>query len=243
MPAIVEPKKKYKDVVYTGIAASGVLVTPVVFTSDKVDTHRDQEGFRVIYQENIKGPGNHSTHSYWDIVKDTDFDNQSILLLDNLKSHHSVQLTEEMEAAEVQAFYFPAHGGAILNPLDNSFHAEVKARYYRKDRSDHGLMLDAIRESIFETEESSICNYWRHCGITSDEDPATVVKRLLAEGYAPDSDRYRSEHQAMADQYDHWSLHRRLLRKGYPLKGSPVSLGFSGLDGTYWTVWNSSHTE
>ena len=187
-PAIVEPKKKYKDVVYTGIAASGVLVTPVVFTSDKIDTHRDQVDFRVLYQENIKGPGNHSTHCYWDAVKVTDFNDRSFLLLDNLKSHHSVQLTEEMDSAEVQAFYFPAHGGAILNPLDNSFHSEVKARYYRKDRSDHGLMLDAIREAIFETKESSIRNYWRHCGIISEEDSSAVVNRLLAEGYAPDSD-------------------------------------------------------
>lgn len=163
-----------------------------------MDTGRNEDEFRVVYQKKIRGPGIISTATYWDILRgDTDFNDQSLLLLDNLKAHHSMMITEEMKSAGVKVLYFPNHGGALLNPCDNSFHAEVKARYYRKDRSNHGLMLDAIREAIFETKEESIKHYWTHCGILSQEDPKHIVDRLLAEGYAPDSDRYYSEHAAM----------------------------------------------
>lgn len=194
-------------------------------------------------KKNIKGPGNFSTETYWDLLRDVDFGDQSLLLMDNLRSHHSLQMTEDMKSAGVKVLYFPSHGGALLNPCDNSFHAELKARYFRKDRNDHGSMLDAIREAIFETKEESILHYWSHCGFCCSEDPRQVVQRLIAEGYAPNSDSYHSEHTEMGLQYDVWIANRRALRYSNTINRKPESLGFNTLDGVYWTVWNSSHAE
>ncbi len=237
MPAVVENKRQFKDTLYGGVSASGHVLTPVVFTSDKNDAGRDSEELRVKYLKNVKGPGNKSTEVWWNEVGQDEITQDQVLFLDNLKAHHSKTFLEEVRSMDVRVIYFPSHAGSILNPMDDSFWAVFRASYYREPRDSHGLMLDAIQKCYYRPSEELIRRFWHHCGYTSTEAPRSIVERLLTEGYAPDSDRHQEEHDRMRAQYDHWSCHQHLLHDGHLKGAQPESLGFSGLDGVYWTAY------
>ena len=237
MPCVVEKKKEFKDTLYGGVAASGHVLTPLVFSSDRADTGRTSQTLRVKYLKNIKGPGNKSTEIWWNDVGQEESTEDQILFLDNLKAHHSKTFLEEVHSMGVRTLYFPSHAGSILNPMDNSYWADFRASYYHEVRDSHGAMLDAIEKCYYRPSEEVITHYWRHCGFTSNESPRAVVERLLSEGYAPDNDRHQTEHDHMRAEYDHWSCHQRLLRDGHLAGPKPESLGFSGLDGVYCTAY------
>jgi len=237
MPAVIENKKEFKDTLYGGVAASGHVLTPVVFSSSKADTGRDSPAIRVKYLPNIKGPGNKSTEIWWDTVGQDEITEDQLLFLDNLKAHHSKTFLEEVRSMGVRTLFFPSHAGSILNPMDDSYWADFRASYYREARDSHGLMLDAIEKCYYQPSEEIIQRYWQHCGYTTTESPHSVVTRLLSEGYAPDTDRHQVEHDRMRAEYDLWSSQQRLLRGGHLKSVKPESLGFSDLDGVYWTAY------
>ena len=121
--------------------------------------------------------------------------------------------------------------------MDNSFWVDFRARYYRESRDTHGHMLDAIQKCYYSPTEETIQRYWHHCGYTSKDSPEDVVERLLGEGYSPMIDKHVAEHDAMRSSYIMWSANRKLLRSGSLPQSSPQSLGFTGLDGVYWTAY------
>jgi len=235
-PAVVEPKKSHKDVLYSGLCGDGSVITPVLFTSDSVDTRQTSDRMPVVYQQGLKGPGNESTLRWWDLVKDKDNFERAFLLLDNLKAHHSKAFTEELSDYDVTVRYFPPQAGSLLNPCDNSFHADLKHRYFGRDRSSHAKMIAAIRESYHETPEATVVNYWKHTGYTSREAPSKVAKKLNSEGWWATGEK-GARLQAMRDAYLHWKLNSDLTRRGEAPFGSPLSLGIDGLDGVYWTQY------
>lgn len=237
MPAVAENKKKYKDTMYGAITAAGEQFPPVVFTSDRNDAGHSSARFFVKYLERVKGPGNHSTEVWWDSVGQDNLGEDDELWLDNLKSHHSKTFLEEVRSNGVTIRYYPKYAGSILNPMDNTFWAAFRASYYRESREDHGQMLDAIESWFYRPTEDVIRRYWHHCGYTSDEKPEAVVERLLGEGYHPKDDKHQAEHDAMLSSYIIWSANRKLLRRGSLPQSAPQSLGFSGLDGVYWTAF------
>lgn len=238
MPPVVENKKKFKDTLYGAITAAGEQLPPVVFTSDQADAGRNSERLLVKYLDGIKGPGNRSTEVWWDSLGQDYLGDDDELWVDNLKSHHSKTFLEETRSVGLTIRYYPKYAGSILNAMDKAFWADFRASYYRESRDNHGQMLDAIESCFYRTSEEVIKRYWHHCGYTSDETPEEVVERLLGEGYSPADDKHRAEHDAMLASYIMWSANRKLLRHGSLPQSSPQSLGFSGLDGVYWTVYH-----
>ncbi len=203
-PPVIENKRTWKDTLYAGFFASGDLLHPVLFTSDKNDTVQSSEEMRVVYQQHIKGPGTLSTETWWNIVGKIDFPDGGIVMVDHLRGHFSKTLIQEMQDLDVEILYYPKYAGALVDPCDNSWFADLKHRYYQKDRSDHGLMIRAIRESIYETDERTLEHYWHHCGYTSDAHVEDVAASLASEGYDVQT-RYETEYSAMREKYAAWS--------------------------------------
>jgi hypothetical protein len=235
-PAVIERKRCFKDVLYTGVCADGKVLTPILFTSDKRDAGQNSSQMPVVYLPKVKGPGTKSTQLWWDTLMDTDLSDRPLLLWDNLSAHHSKSLLEEMSDKDVTVLHFPTNTGALLNPCDNAFHADLKHRYFLKDRSDHGKMIVAIREAYFDTTEESIQNYWRHIGYTSSEPAEVLARQLNSEGWVASGER-ESHFNSMRDCYRHWKLNVGFSRLGLATPGVPLSLPGEDLDGVYWTEW------
>ena len=152
-PQLVEGKRTYKDTLYGGFFASGELMHPVLFTSDPKDTKQSTQQMKVVWQKSIKGPGSLSTETWWDCVGQVDFPDGGVVMVDHLSGHFSKTLEQEMRDLDVSLLHYPKYSGAILDPCDNSWFSDLKHRYYTKDRTTHGSMIQAIREAIYETDE------------------------------------------------------------------------------------------
>lgn len=223
---------------YDGITADGFEIPPVLFTSDKHDSGRSSPEMPVIYLPGIKGPGTASTQLWWDTIAQSTFTDRPVILADNLKAYFSKTLKEEMSDMDVQVLHFPVHSGAFIDPCDNSFHAALKHIYYSKDRSDHGKMIDAIRESYFQISEDSIKHFWQHCGYTSDDNVFDRVHALLGEGFVPDPGR-EEIFEKMAIYYNYWRGYYKLLRSGFHPPAEPIVDDKHGFDKFTWVVKES----
>jgi len=82
----------------------------------------------VIVLANTKGQSNRATECWFDESKDFLAD-EPLLLLDNHKSFHSINLNEEMSDFSISVLHFPVGLGCYLNPCDNSLHSLIKQHY------------------------------------------------------------------------------------------------------------------
>jgi hypothetical protein len=195
---------------------------PVLFTSDKKDARQSTEDMRVIWQPSIKGPGSVSTEIWWDCVGRLDFPDGGVVMVDHLAGHFSKTLEQEMRDLDVTLLHYPKYSGAILDPCDNSWFADLKHRYYAKDRSTHGLMIQAIRESVYETDTETLKHYWQHCGYTSNLDSEMVINCLSGEGFEINS-LYNTEFDVMKKKYQLWKKRWRNHHPGASLKDAATT--------------------
>jgi hypothetical protein len=105
----VEPKRVYKDVVYDGLVANGLLLTPVLFTSDPQESGQVRTLFRmpVKYVQGVKGPGNKTTEIWLDILGATELSDHPVVIADNLKSYFTRTLREELSDLDIQLLHMP----------------------------------------------------------------------------------------------------------------------------------------
>jgi hypothetical protein len=233
----VERKREWKDTLYGGFFAFGELMHPVLFTSDRKDSKQLSPEMPVVYQPSMKGPGSLSTEAWWNIVGQLDFPEGGVVMVDHLRGHFSKTLQQEMQDLDVALLHYPKFSGALLDPCDNSWFADLKRRYYRKDRTTHGLMIQAIREAVYETDESSLKHYWHHCGYTSEVDSKMVIASLAGEGFEINS-RYNDDFTRMKKIYRVWKKSWDDHQSGLPL--TPVSSikDKNLVHQSRWSIWN-----
>jgi transposase-like protein len=66
---------------------------------------------------------------------------------------------------------FPANGGKLCNPLDNTLWHSMKARVRKSHPVDENRTIKAIKKAFMGTSAKDIHSYYRKCALTKGSDP------------------------------------------------------------------------
>ena len=216
---------------FTAFCADGSCLPPVIITKDKKLKDVDFSPAHVIVLANTKGQSNRATECWFDESKDFLAD-EPLLLLDNHKSFHSINLNEEMSDFSISVLHFPVGLGCYLNPCDNSLHSLIKQHYRRQQHTSHEEMIVAICDAYYAVSEEQVRHFFAHTGITSHITLSVVAKHLLEEGYWYAEDR---DVQIMMDHFHHWKYHHALLYRKKK-EGTDLLYQRKVFNGVYWGV-------
>jgi hypothetical protein len=164
------------------ISAAGELLPPVVFTSDSNLPDLSFSPLDIFVEDDISGPTSSSTQHWFDEIS-PHLPEKTILIWDAGKPHRNRELLDELETPGVRIYSLPPAPHALLSPVDNSFNALFRLNYYKRDRSTHENMLNAMKNSLVSIPANTIAKYFEHGGKTSEESPETVSLYLFYEGY------------------------------------------------------------
>eukprot|EP01122_Echinamoeba_exundans_P014090 TRINITY_DN6311_c0_g1_i2.p1 TRINITY_DN6311_c0_g1~~TRINITY_DN6311_c0_g1_i2.p1 ORF type:complete len:387 (-),score=43.31 TRINITY_DN6311_c0_g1_i2:144-1304(-) len=124
-PGIKTGKRLWKIVAVPCIRADGRRLPLVLCHGFAELKNLKLRGAILVYKKGVAGPGNDTTEKWLDSIHDY-FDENDILLLDNVNGHHSRHFTVEADTFGLVREYLTANVGGILDPLDNSFNAAFK---------------------------------------------------------------------------------------------------------------------
>lgn len=232
-PAVIQPERKHKDILFTGLVGDGSLLPPVIITSDDCLPEMTFNcPAHVILLPSSKAPGEAAVKAWFDNTKDWLAD-EPLLLLDNLKAHHNPQFLEELRDFGIDYHFYPSHTGALIDPCDNSFHSVLKRIFLTKDRSTHEKSIRAMVESYYDVSERTILNCFERCGYLGPLNPAQATAHVLSQGYQASQQKI-SELRKCEDTYIAWKrVFRSVISQGASA-ATPTTLPNDTLDGTYW---------
>jgi hypothetical protein len=132
-----------------------------------------------------------------------------VLISDAERAFDTPLVLNYLESIGVTKLTFPKGLGHLMNPCDNSFHAEAKMRYYHMLAHESTFHLpferkiDYIKHGYYGGSEAAIRHYFSHTGILSRDDPEHVMKSLLHDGMAP-TPEWQDTHQKQLMTYNQW---------------------------------------
>jgi TfoX/Sxy family transcriptional regulator of competence genes len=196
------PRRGKRDSIYSLLVGNGTLGGFFIQTKHKrvandILPHCDS---KVLVLANKKRPGETAMLAYleWAVEKEY-LVAGDLLLMDNESSFKTELVQEFLVHHHIEYDYFPPYQGSIMNPCDNSFHKDLKDKYYEFLHNKTTMTLSEkfnfARKAYFSVKEISIKNMFAHVGLTSGK-PETVVAKLLSEGHHPlKKNQARYKHQ------------------------------------------------
>jgi len=236
------PSRDNKDIVVTALVGDGSVIPPFVVTRSKTiplgTISSEETNAHIEVMPATKGESAALVVRWLEWARASGYlVEQDVIVCDNGPGFRSDDFRLHVEAARLCLLHFPSLLGALLNPCDNSFHAEFKLKL-------HGLMAKEGRfktpaklrlaiKAYEATKESAVRNYMHLTGLTGG-DPEKVVDRLL-ESCLASSPRlnagWTKQQLACVELFESWQLLRQQLRDP---PQQPTDLPGSALDGVYW---------
>lgn len=104
-------------------------------------------------------------------------------MVDAESALHTEFVIDLLKIHGVDLEVFPASLGKIMNPCDEFFHSALKRNYYKQVHANietaRERKYEFIRQAYYSISEETIKNYFTHCGLLGEEEPRTVMERLL----------------------------------------------------------------
>ena len=165
-----------------------------------------------------------------------------MIICDNGSGFRSSDFDLHLQDAGLRLLHFPPLMGALMNPCDNSFHADFKLKLHklmaREGRFNQVRKIQLAVQAYQDTKDSSIQNYMHLTGITGG-DPERVTDRLLEKSLESNprltADATRKHNHAI-EVYRSWKDLRHQLRNP---QHHPLDLPGSELDGIYWRSYEA----
>ena len=108
-----------------------------------------------------------------------------VLLMDNEGSFKTEWVRDLMESHGITPLYFPPYLGSIMNPCDNSFHANFKQAFQKllvtKTSVSTEEKIKLAHQAYMSIKDDSIVNMFRHVGILG-KNPRRALETLFKEG-------------------------------------------------------------
>lgn len=242
------PSQDIKDIVVTALVGDGSVIPPFIVTrSEKIplgtiDPAKTRAHIEVM--PSTKGESaalvvrwlEWAQRSGYLVEGDT-------IISDNGPGFKSDDFHLHVESAGLRLLHFPSLMGALMNPCDNSFHAEFKLKLHTLMAQEGQFKIDEkLRLAIKAydaTKESAVCNYMQLTGLTGG-DPAKVADRLLESclsGNPHLNASWTKQHLACVGEFVSWQHLRQQLRDP---PHHPTDLPGSALDGIYWRSFLSA---
>lgn len=219
-----------------GICADGSCLPPVICTDDKNCPAITFDDGWVLKVKSSKGSGIDVTKRIFDRLKDY-LQDEPYILMDPLHAHTNKEVVEILEEWRATPLIFPAGTGKLLDPVDNSFNAPLKARYGLKEKRNHTEMITAIHKSYYEVTDTAIAKYWAHIGYTNHKDLVEVVDKLIFQGYGRGAIDEATQNRCV-EMYLKWEKNARdLWEHGIAPSEPPRDLPDTELDGHYWHAY------
>ena len=92
---MIQPDRKHKDLLVTGLVGDGTMLPPVIFTDDHNLPEMHFDNAFVLLVESSKGPSRETIMRWFDVVRDW-LEDEPLLLLDNLRCHHNLDFLREV---------------------------------------------------------------------------------------------------------------------------------------------------
>ena len=164
--------------------ADGSTLPPVIITNKKFTdcfaTEEDYDKYaHVLVFPKSKGPGVKTTTAALDgwVQQgwlDYSAGGKCLLLCDRLKAHHNANLVAHLQDFNVEVVLFPVGAGAVLNPCDNSFHAQAESAFRKHLFRDLFPTIEhkmqAIEHAYHSVKEGTIRRYFKSCGLIPGRD-------------------------------------------------------------------------
>eukprot|EP01095_Lingulamoeba_sp_RSL-Kostka_P012658 TRINITY_DN503_c0_g1_i1.p1 TRINITY_DN503_c0_g1~~TRINITY_DN503_c0_g1_i1.p1 ORF type:complete len:436 (+),score=127.11 TRINITY_DN503_c0_g1_i1:73-1380(+) len=207
----IEVSKDVKDRIhlFAGITLAGEMLPPVIISSSENIPYDVDEGkqayVKFVKNKKAKGAGYYFGSIWLECVGEA-LAHECITLSDNGNEFKCKKIQEELEDRNIEIKYFPPWCGKYLNPCDNSFFSEFKAKLFTNIPETIGEWISHIINTYYDTEEDSIKNYFHKCGIGTNEEPSEVVRKLLNSNYKILEEK--------KDQVDDYVQHYKNYKKG-----------------------------
>lgn len=206
------PPRGKRDSVYTLLVADGTVGGFFVQTKHKriPKSIFPSDDSKVLILKNKKRPGERAMVAYleWALSKRY-LVAGDLLLMDNEASFKTELVQDFLSDHNIDFDYFPLYRGSLMNPCDNSFHKDLKYKYYAKIQNRTLLpirdKLNFLREAYFAVNEKSIQNMFEHVGLTKGR-PNIVARKLLEEGHHPSATN-AARHRHQIHQFLDWADH------------------------------------
>lgn len=231
----------YRDTMAGTLVGNGTFLKPFYIKGEsgnasKASHRRPSPGAKA-----VKGMTVPNMLKYLDHL-DKQVDRQCVLLLDRLSSHtskkvrdyaHSLKCSDGV-TQKFEILLLPAKSAFLISPLDMGFFSMWKRAYYKYDRSTYPFKLMAAQHVWKSIKTEKIAALFANCGITSEETPSKLRKRI--------TNQVRS---GMPDELEEvWEFYQGWLAGSFDVDGatrprsSPkekliIPLD-SDLDGAYW---------
>ena len=151
-----------RDTGVVSISADG-MVDPY-FIEHSPQRTKTLNGQRTIVQKGVAGMGTEQMIQ-WSLDFGNRFGhpNNTVLLMDRLKSHTNKTMLKTLKSKNV-CFFFPPQGSKLASVCDNPFFSVLKARLCKKDLSTTEKKREAFIELCQEFPQEMIKNFYKHCG-------------------------------------------------------------------------------
>jgi hypothetical protein len=176
----------FSDIMYTSIAADGTLLPPVIFTSDQTVPANVQGDYvaHVFAVNNFSGKPSADTTLRWLDTLQEHLAAQPFLVHDKGSEFIADSVQVRLGEWNITNREIPAVAGAFVNPLDNSFHHEMKSKYRHLKHRAHSEMIRDMIIAYYQCCEVSAVKYFKHCLLVGRTPSAHAVQQLCSEGYA-----------------------------------------------------------
>lgn len=148
--------------------------------------------------------GEKGMNLFWEyIMSENEIDENDCMCFDQEKAFVTQSNTELMNNIGITYLIFPKELHELLSPADNNFHGAFKSIFYTNISSlstsqlSHVKRLQIAALAYSKITDESVRNMFKHCGLTSGEDPNMVLDRLVNENqyYASDADHIKFDRQ------------------------------------------------
>lgn len=228
---------KYTTLLYEGLCGDGKVLPAVIFTScPKVPTTAT-DGFdaKVFYIPGLKAPSAELTLRWLDAVSDY-LEDDPVILHDHGPEYKNELMKQEWKDRNIGAFMFPATAGALVNPCDNAFNAQLRAIFNKQIKRTYEEKLRAILTAYYTPSEKSIVGYFEKSGLLRHTISKNFVRDMMHEGWRPGTTHHEIYDKCRAI-YEAWEHDLRLAATG---KSLPTH---EDQHRTKWHVWKHNQSK
>ena len=155
---------KQRDTGVVAISAEGEIYAE--FIKHKAEKTRKENGKKIIVSPGIYGM-NVEKMKIFAINFGTKYGNrekETVLILDNLRSHLNTEVEQIFKIYRVKLFFFPVNGAKYGSICDNSFFSSLKSRLTKEDTTTCEKKEKAFLKICSQYPKETILKYWHHCG-------------------------------------------------------------------------------
>lgn len=232
---MAQPTYNYIDYIYTALRADDSRLSLVIFTNDPNAPEKigGKQVAYIIYVEGLTSTPSAQITLRWVSKIEKSLCPNTHLIHDSGGEFISKTSQNDFRKRKLFTHQIPPAGGAYCNPLDNTFHHDMKHHYYPKPRTCHTDMLKAMAEAYYEVPSTNIQHYFRHCRIIGKPMTRTHTTHLLNEGYRPG--RGHAEiHRLCRNAYAAWQKNIRFVNSNVRPNAADLIIPDDHLDGVYW---------